>query len=53
MRSGRLDYDRENVYWKPTTRSHMKSFPRKVMEEGKQDLPWESEAYKESDKVKK
>jgi hypothetical protein len=53
MKSGRLAYDRNNVYWKPTTRSHMKTFEREVMEEGKQDLPWESEAYEESDKVKK
>jgi len=52
MLSGRLDYDRNNVYWKPTTRSHMKTFSREVMEEGKQDLAWEAEAYKESNKIK-
>ena len=52
MKSGRLDYDRNCVYWKPTTRSHIKTFSRETMEEGKKDLAWEAEAYKESNKVK-
>jgi hypothetical protein len=52
MKSGRLGYDRNNVYWKPTTRSHMKTYTRKTMEEGATDLAWEAEAYEESDKVK-
>tara|TARA_B100001939_G_scaffold228582_2_gene196870 strand:+ start:5833 stop:6204 length:372 start_codon:yes stop_codon:yes gene_type:complete len=53
MKSGRLGYDRHNVYWKPTTRSHMKTYTRETMREGDDDLAWEAEAYNESDKVKK
>ena len=52
MKSGRLDYDRNSVTWKPTTRSHMKTFSREEMREGAKDLAWESEAYQESDKIK-
>jgi hypothetical protein len=53
MKSGRLDYDQNKVTWKPTTRSHMKTFSRSEMREGSDKLAWEAEAYKESDKVKK
>ena len=53
MKSGRLDYDQNCVTWKPTTRSHLKTFSREQMREGSDDLEWEAEAYKESDKFKK
>jgi hypothetical protein len=39
MRDGRLDYDKENVYWEG------KTIPRSSIEEGAKDLPWEKEAY--------
>ena len=51
MQQGRLNYDDNNVYWKESTRSPMKTFNREVMEEGARSEPWEAEAYKESDKL--
>lgn len=42
MKSGELDYDDENVYWKG------KVYPRSKMHEGAKNLPWEAEAYKKS-----
>jgi hypothetical protein len=53
MQQGRLNYDDNNVYWKESTRSPMKTFNREVMEEGAKTNAWEAEAYHESDKVKK
>ena len=53
MQQGRLNYDDNNVYWKQSTRSPMKTFNREVMEEGAKTNAWEAEAYHESDKVKK
>jgi hypothetical protein len=48
MRDGRLDYDKENVYWEG------KTIPRSSIEEGAKDLPWEKEAYtKTKTKTKK
>jgi hypothetical protein len=53
MGSGRLGYNKEEVTWKPTTRSHMQTFSRETMSEGLESLPWEKEAYDVSDKIKK
>ena len=53
MKQGRVDYDDNNVYWKESTRSPMKTFNREVMEEGAKTNAWEAEAYRESDKIKK
>ena len=53
MMQGRLGYDDNAVYWKESTRTPMKTFAREVMEEGAKSEPWEAEAYKESDKLKK
>jgi hypothetical protein len=53
MMQGRLDYDDNNVYWKESTRSPMKTFNREVMEEGAKTNAWEAEAYRESNKIKK
>ena len=53
MKSGRLDYNQNCVTWKPTTRSHLKTFSREEMREGDDNLAWEAEAYRESDKFKK
>ena len=44
MRDGRLDYDKENVYWEG------KTIPRSSIEEGAKDLPWEKEAYNKTKK---
>ncbi len=44
MRDGRLDYDKENVYWEG------KTIPRSSIEEGAKDLPWEKEAYNNTKK---
>ena len=52
MGAGRLGYTKDVVTWKPTTRSHMKTYSREAMAEGLDSLPWEAEAYKESDKIK-
>jgi hypothetical protein len=53
MGSGRLGYNKNEVTWKPTTRSHMQTFSRETMSEGLESLPWEKEAYNVSDKIKK
>lgn len=39
MRRGDIDYDDKFVYWKG------KKYPRKGMNEGSKQLPWEKEAY--------
>ena len=39
MRSGRLDYDDNYVYWEG------KKYSRAEMDEGNKNLPWENEAY--------
>ena len=44
MRDGRLDYDKENVYWEG------KTIPRSSIEEGAKDLPWEKEVYNKTKK---
>tara|TARA_B110000967_G_C18596793_1_gene417225 strand:+ start:38 stop:355 length:318 start_codon:yes stop_codon:yes gene_type:complete len=44
MRDGRLDYDKENVYWEG------KTIPRSSIEEGAKNLPWEKEAYNNTKK---
>ena len=45
QRNGELDYDNENFYWKG------KTYPRKNLNEHNKNLPWEVEAYKESDRI--
>lgn len=45
QRRGDLDYDENNFYWKG------KTYPRKNLNEHNAKLPWEVEAYKESDKI--
>jgi len=52
MASGRLSYNKNEVTWKPTTRSHMKTFSRETMSEGLESLAWEKEAYDISNKIK-
>ncbi len=47
QRNGDLDYDENNFYWKG------KTYPRKNLNEHNEKLPWEVEAYKESDKLLK
>lgn len=47
MKRGDLDYDDENVYWKG------KKYSREEMQEGAENLPWESEAYSKTDPFKK
>lgn len=42
IKRGDLDYDNSNVYWKG------KKYPRSTMNEGAKNLPWETEAYKNS-----
>ena len=44
MRDGRLDYDKENVYWEG------KTIPRSSIEEGAKNLPWEKEVYNKTKK---
>ena len=44
MRDGRLDYDKENVYWEG------KTIPRSSIEEGAKNLPWEKEVYNNTKK---
>ena len=41
---GDLDYDKENFYWKG------KTYPRANLNEHNEQLPWEKEAYKASEK---
>ena len=41
---GDLDYDKENFYWKG------KTYPRENLNEHNEELPWEKEAYKASEK---
>ena len=41
---GELDYDKENFYWKG------KTYPREKLNEHNEELPWEKEAYKASEK---
>ena len=53
MKSNRLRYDNNNVYWKEDTGSPMKIFSRETMEEGKHSLAWEAEAHKKHKPVKK
>ena len=45
QRRGDLDYDENNFYWKG------KTYPRKNLNEHNAKLPWEVEAYKESNKI--
>ena len=45
QRNGELDYDDNNFYWKG------KTYPRKNLNEHNENLPWEKEAYKESNKI--
>jgi len=47
QRNGDLDYDENNFYWKG------KTYPRENLNEHNEKLPWEVEAYKESDKILK
>jgi len=47
QRKGDLDYDKENFYWKG------KTYPRENLNEHNEKLPWEVEAYKESNKLLK
>jgi hypothetical protein len=47
MARGDLNYDDKNVYWKG------KKYPREVMNEGSQQLPWETEAYQKQTNMKK
>ena len=47
QRNGDLDYDSENFYWKG------KTYSRKNLNEHNENLPWEKEAYKESNKILK
>ncbi len=47
QRNGDLDYDEKNFYWKG------KTYPRQNLNEHNEKLPWEVEAYKESDKILK
>ena len=44
MDRGDLSYDEENVYWRG------KKYPRKSMNEGAKNLPWEAEAYRKQKK---
>ena len=45
QKRGDLDYDENNFYWKG------KTYPRKNLNEHNAKLPWEVEAYKESNKI--
>ena len=47
QRNGDLDYDSKNFYWKG------KTYSRKNLNEHNENLPWEKEAYKESNKILK
>lgn len=47
QRSGDLDYDKENFYWKG------KTYPRENLNEHNEKLPWEVDAYKVSNKLLK
>jgi hypothetical protein len=47
QRNGDLDYDENNFYWKG------KTYPRENLNEHNEKLPWEVEAYKESNKLLK
>ena len=47
QRNGELDYDENNFYYKG------KTYPRMRLDEHNKNLPWEKEAYKESDKILK
>jgi hypothetical protein len=47
QRNGDLDYDSENFYWKG------KTYSRENLNEHNENLPWEKEAYKESNKILK
>lgn len=44
QQKGELDYDDNNFYWKG------KTYPREKLNEHNENLPWEKEAYKESNK---
>jgi len=44
QQKGELDYDDKNFYWKG------KTYPRENLDEHNENLPWEKEAYKESNK---
>jgi len=44
QQKGELDYDNNNFYWKG------KTYPREKLNEHNENLPWEKEAYKESNK---
>ena len=45
QKRGDLDYDENNFYWKG------KTYPRENLNEHNSKLPWEVEAYKESNKI--
>jgi len=45
--NGDLDYDQQNFYWKG------KTYPRENLNEHNENLPWEKEAYKASEKSRK
>ena len=45
QKKGELDYDENNFYWKG------KTYPRENLNEHNENLPWEKEAYKESNKI--
>jgi hypothetical protein len=47
IKKGDLDYDDEFVYWKG------KKYSREEMQEGNKNLPWESEAYSQTDPFEK
>lgn len=50
MSQNRLNYTEDAVMWKPTTKTPMKLFSRKLMAEGAYNLPWETEAYQQTKK---
>ena len=45
QKKGELDYDENNFYWKG------KVYPRENLNEHNENLPWEKDAYKESNKI--
>ena len=48
MHQNRLDYTEDSVIWKKDTRSPARVYRRADMQEGAQELEWETEAYKNS-----
>lgn len=47
MKRGDLDYNDKHVFWKG------KKYLRSTMKEGSKNLPWEKEAYKKQNNIKK